>query len=350
MPTLTLSCAISADGYLDDTSAARAVLSSPEDLEAVLKLRAQSDMIVVGAETVRRDDPGLATRGARHVARRARDGRAPDPVKVIVSRSGDLPHDRQIWTSGSAETVVLSRQESDAPATVIRFDEDPVDAVLALARTLDCGDVLIEGGAQILRLALPRARWFRLAVSPHRLGARGHARLFDPDVALPGFHIAYSRDFGGTTVHHIDLHLTRARPLMERAFTLSEQCPPSESAFAVGCVGCDAEMRVLATGFSRETGPRDHAEEAMLSKLDRPPHTVICTLEPCLSRASKPVGCAERLVRAGVRRVIYAVTEDRTFTEQSGLAHLQANGVELIRLSGFEERFRRANAALYGSP
>ncbi len=347
-PNLTLSCCVSADGYLDDQSDARAILSSPEDLDAVLALRATMDMIVVGAETVRRDDPSLATRGEKYIRRRARDGRAADPVKVILTRSGDLPRDRQIWTSGSAETIVLSQSPSDAPATVIQIDEDPIEGVMALAKTLRCQDILIEGGADILTQALPRARWFRLAVSPKMLGDQGRAPLFDPDAFLADNLPVFSQVFGDTTVHHIDLHLIRARALMHQAFALSENCPPSESAFAVGCIGCDADMTVLATGYSRETGPKDHAEEAMLAKLNGvTPHTVICTLEPCLSRASKPMGCAERLVAAGTSRLYYALIEDGTFTEQKGLAYLQDNGVELIHLPGFERSFQSANRPIY---
>ncbi|MEM7671685.1 MAG: dihydrofolate reductase family protein [Pseudomonadota bacterium] len=350
MVNLTLSCAVSSDGYLDDRSTERAILSSPEDLEAVLALRAQSDMIVVGAETLRRDNPSLATRGEDHLATRRAAGRADHPVKLVLTRSGKLPHDRAFFETGSAETIVLSRTETDAPGTVERFEGDPVDALLHIARSRDCRDVLIEGGAQILSLALPRARHLRLAVNPESLGDQGHARLFeDLELFLEPLDVIRTERLGDTQVYHIDLLRSRARPIMEEAFRLSERCPASKTAFAVGAVGCTAELAILATGYSRETGPTDHAEEAMLSKLDEPPHTVICTLEPCLNRESKPKGCAQRLVDAGVQRVFYAIAEDETFTRQSGLTFLDQNGVELIQISGFEEWFRKANQHIYGS-
>ncbi|MGB6229381.1 MAG: dihydrofolate reductase family protein, partial [Litorimonas sp.] len=271
-------------------------------------------------------------------------------VKVVVTRSGDVPHDRAFFRTGSGETIVLSRTPTDAPGTVVAFDGDPIDAVLQLAQERGLKDILIEGGAQMLRLALPRARALRLAVSPKRFGDRGHARLFDDlETFLAPFHVKRTEWLGDTEVHHIDLLLSRARPLMERALALSELCPPSDTAFAVGCLGCAEDLSVLASGYSRETGPADHAEEAMLSKLAKGPHTVVCTLEPCLTRASKPTGCAERLVAAGVRRVIHAVAEDETFTRQSGLDHLRAHGVEVLYLPGFEAAFRRVNAPIYGT-
>lgn len=349
--TLHLSCAVSSDGYLDDSAPARAILSSPEDLDAVLALRAQMDMIVIGAETLRRDNPSLATRGDVHITARKAAGRTADPVKVVVSRSGTIPHDRAFFTTGTAETIVLSQAQTNTPGTDVTLSGDPIDAIVNLAEARGLSNIMIEGGAQMLRLALPRARYLRLAVSPRALGDTGHARLMpDPQAFLATHYSAQTDHLGDTTAHHIDLLLTRARPLMDRAIELSQRCPVSDTAFAVGAVACTEDLRVLATGYSRETGPTDHAEEAMLSKLTAPPHTVICTLEPCLTRASKPTGCAQRLVDAGVSRVIYAVTEDDTFTAQTGLAHLRAHGVELLHLPGYDAPFRTVNAAIYKRP
>jgi riboflavin biosynthesis pyrimidine reductase/pyrimidine deaminase RibD-like protein len=346
--TLHLSCAVSSDGYLDDTSPDRAILSSQEDLDAVLALRARMDMIVIGAETLRRDNPSLATRSDAHIAARKTAGRAPDPVKVVVTRSGNIPHDRAFFKTGTAETIVLSQSPTDAPGLVTSFEGDPIDAILDLAETRDLSDILIEGGAQMLRLAMPRARYLRLAVSRRELGDSGHARLFDDIISfMDSLHVTHSETLGDTTVFHIDLLLSRAMPLMERALQLSETCPPSQTAFAVGAIACTEDLTVLATGYSRETGTADHAEEVVLSKLDSTPHTVICTLEPCLTRASKPKGCAQRLIEAGVRRVIYAVAEDDTFTAQTGLAHLRDHDVELLHLFGYEEWFRAVNGPIY---
>lgn len=350
MVTLTLSCAVSSDGYLDDRSDVRAILSSPEDLDAVLALRAQSDMIVIGAETLRRDNPSLATRGEAHIASRKAAGLAPDPIKVVVTRSGEIPHDRAFFETGRGEKVILSQSPVASSATVKLFSDDPIDAILNLAEARGLSNVLIEGGAQILTLALPRAHWLRLAISPKALGNQGHARLFDDqDAFIAPLSVMHKEKLGDTTVLHIDLLRSRAQLIMAEAFHLSEQCPPSGTAFAVGCVGCTADLSILGTGYSRETGSNDHAEEALLAKLGDVPHTVICTLEPCLTRASKPKGCAQRLVDAGVKRVIYAVAEDRTFTEQTGLAYLRKHGVEVLELGGYEDRFRAVNPLIYNA-
>ncbi|MGH3207986.1 MAG: dihydrofolate reductase family protein, partial [Trebonia sp.] len=52
-PHTILSCAVSIDGYLDDTARDRLILSGPEDLDEVDALRAAADAILVGAGTIR---------------------------------------------------------------------------------------------------------------------------------------------------------------------------------------------------------------------------------------------------------------------------------------------------------
>ena len=59
---VTLSAAVTADGYMDDDSPRRLIISTPGDWEEVYRLRAAHDAILAGAETLRRDDPSLLVR------------------------------------------------------------------------------------------------------------------------------------------------------------------------------------------------------------------------------------------------------------------------------------------------
>src|SRR6185436_10054282 len=95
---------MSADGFLDDTSDRRLLLSNVEDFDRVDEVRAGCDAILVGAATIRRDDPRLVIRDPAR--RAARD--TPDPVKVTVTRSGDLGPDRQFFTTGEAPKLVYA--------------------------------------------------------------------------------------------------------------------------------------------------------------------------------------------------------------------------------------------------
>ena len=82
-PYVVLSAAMSADGYLDDTSPQRLVLSGPEDLDRVDELRAGCDAILVGAGTVRADNPRLLVREASRRSERVRRGLPPDRKSVV---------------------------------------------------------------------------------------------------------------------------------------------------------------------------------------------------------------------------------------------------------------------------
>ncbi|KJS56029.1 dCMP deaminase [Streptomyces rubellomurinus subsp. indigoferus] len=141
---------------------------------------------------------------------------------------------------------------------------------------------------------------------------------------------------------------------LRRAVELSRRCPPSTTAFSVGAVIVGADGTVLAEGFSRETDPHDHAEEAALAKLPAgDPRlrgaTVYSSLEPCGRRASRPRPCARLLIAAGVPRVVVAWREPDLFvTDCQGAALLTAAGVEVVELPELAEEARAVNAHLLG--
>src|SRR5580698_6823115 len=102
-PYVVLSCAISLDGCLDGTGEDRLVLSGPADLDRVDAERAAADAILVGAGTIRRDDPRLLVRSARRQAERRDSGRPPQPAGVTVSASGDLDPAARFFTGDPGE-------------------------------------------------------------------------------------------------------------------------------------------------------------------------------------------------------------------------------------------------------
>ena len=58
-PYTLLSCGMSLDGYLDDATDQRLLLSNEADFDRVDEVRAGCDAILVGAATVRNDNPRL---------------------------------------------------------------------------------------------------------------------------------------------------------------------------------------------------------------------------------------------------------------------------------------------------
>ncbi len=61
-PFVLLSCAVSIDGYIDDTTPQRLLLSNDADFERVDAERAACDAILVGSSTIRHDNPRLQVR------------------------------------------------------------------------------------------------------------------------------------------------------------------------------------------------------------------------------------------------------------------------------------------------
>ena len=105
-PYTLLSCGMSIDGYLDSAKIKRLRLSNDADFDRVDAVRAECDAIMVGAATVRNDNPRLLVRSDdRRAARRAR-GLCPSPMKVTVTARADLDACAAFFVAGDAEKLV----------------------------------------------------------------------------------------------------------------------------------------------------------------------------------------------------------------------------------------------------
>ena len=176
-PYVVLSAAMSADGYLDDTSPQRLVLSGPEDLDRVDELRAGCDAILVGAGTVRADNPRLLVREASRRSERVRRGLPPGPAKVTVTATGQLDPQARFFAADGADKLVYTagpvagplRERLAGAATVVGLaDGAGLREVLGDLAARGIGRLLIEGGSQVLGQALGAglADELQLAVAP----------------------------------------------------------------------------------------------------------------------------------------------------------------------------------------
>jgi diaminohydroxyphosphoribosylaminopyrimidine deaminase/5-amino-6-(5-phosphoribosylamino)uracil reductase len=136
------------------------------------------------------------------------------------------------------------------------------------------------------------------------------------------------------------------------AIELAKRCPPSASAFSVGAVIVDERGVELARGFSRELPelPRCHAEEAALHKLPAlaaAGATLYSSLEPCGRRASGKPPCTERIIAAGIGRVVIAWREPPVFVpDPCGVEVLTAAGVAVVELPELAAAAAAVNAHL----
>jgi 5-amino-6-(5-phosphoribosylamino)uracil reductase len=182
-PYVLLSAAMSLDGYIDDASPERLVLSDEADLDRVDELRAGSDAVMVGARTIRRDDPRLLVRSAGRRQRRTLDGRTASPRKVTVTSTGDLDPDARFFTAtsetGTDEPPLVyvastapagSREPLAAVAEVVPVPAMKADLSWVLTDLAGRGvrRLMVEGGASLLGqfLAAGLADELLLAVAP----------------------------------------------------------------------------------------------------------------------------------------------------------------------------------------
>jgi len=423
-PYVLLSCAISVDGCLDSAGPERLVLSGPGDLERVDGERASSDAIMVGAGTIRRDDPRLLIRSPERRAARVASGRPEHPIGVTLTTSGDLDPGARFFTrQPEASGVGPDREASgigpdrkasgndpdrEAPPGRLVYCAGPVAGRLrrrlgglaevvdmgALAKVVDVsggggtngarpslaavladlsrrgvGRLMVEGGADLSRqfLTCGLADELQLVIAPFFVGEPGAPRF-----AAPGRYpygpshpmvLAEAREIGAVVLLRYLLaaapgqagEATRAdRGWLSQAIELSRRCPPSATAFAVGALVVAGDGSVLATGYSREGDPHDHAEEAALAKLDpADPRlagaTLYSSLEPCRARASRPRPCAELIIEAGLRRVVIAWREPPVFAPGGGADQLAGAGITVVDIPDLAAQARAVNAGVLGS-
>ncbi len=142
------------------------------------------------------------------------------------------------------------------------------------------------------------------------------------------------------------------RRWMERAVQLARLSPPAIWAYSFGAVLVDAAGREIAAGYSRETDPHVHAEEAALAKVaPGDPRllgaTLYSTLEPCSRRRSRPHTCTELIIAAGVPRVVLAWREPPLFVADcQGFELLTGAGVTVLELPELAAAARAVNAHL----
>jgi len=105
-PYTLLSCGISIDGYLGSASPRRLELSNDADFDRVDAVRATCDAILVGAATVRNDNPRLLVRSKTRRDERTARGLPASPIKVTVTEKLALDARADFFTTGDTEKLV----------------------------------------------------------------------------------------------------------------------------------------------------------------------------------------------------------------------------------------------------
>lgn len=387
-PYVLLSAATSVDGYLDDTSPERLLLSNPDDLDRVDEERSWADAILVGAGTLRADNPRLLVKSEERRARRIADGLPEFPMKVTVTASGDIDPSSAFWQHGGGRKVVFAvgaraaektAQALDGLAEVYPVAEGRTwETILEILYGLGIRRLMVEGGGQVHTQLLQQglADELHLVIAPLLVGQPDAPRMFGagdyPGGPLRRMRLLETRQIDNVVllryapkespaeeqVNGSPGHDTRATAAdltwLALACRLAAQCPPSTNAFSVGAVIVAADGTELARGHSREAEDAHvHAEEAALAKLDTDdPHlaeaTLYSTLEPCSRRASSPLSCTQRILRSGLTRVVTAWREPALFVDDcQGVDMLTAAGLTVVEIPELAGAASAANSHLH---
>lgn len=181
---------MSLDGYIDDATPDRLLLSNEEDFDRIDRIRAESDAILVGAGTIRADNPRLLVNSEQRRRERVARGGAEHPLKVTLSASGDLDPRARFWHYGGTKVAYTT----DTGAKELEGRLDGLADVVSLGPTVDFGALLddlgergvrrlmVEGGSHIHTAFLGQGMVdeIQLAVAPVLVGDPRAPRFLGP--------------------------------------------------------------------------------------------------------------------------------------------------------------------------
>ena len=127
-PFVIAKCGMSLDGHLTRSPDENRWLTSPAARRHAMQLRAQVDAILIGAETLRQDNPRLTVRGLRG---------ARQPWRVVLTRSGKLPPNSNLLSDRRSGRTLVYRRRT-------------LKQVLADLGRREITSVVIEGGGEVL--------------------------------------------------------------------------------------------------------------------------------------------------------------------------------------------------------
>src|SRR6266568_7342479 len=123
IPFVIAKCGMSLDGRLTRRKKESRWITSATARRHAQTLRAQVDAILVGAETIRTDNPRLTVRNGSH---------RQQPARVVITRSGKIPRNARVFTDRFATKTRVYRNEA-------------LPAILADLGAKNVTSVMIEG-------------------------------------------------------------------------------------------------------------------------------------------------------------------------------------------------------------
>tara|TARA_B100000965_G_scaffold335189_1_gene300937 strand:+ start:273 stop:1367 length:1095 start_codon:yes stop_codon:yes gene_type:complete len=147
-----LKWAMSLDGRIGLPNGCSKWITNVPARDSVHQIRSQCDAVIVGGGTLRADDPLLTSRGKSK----------PEPLRVVFTKSLDIPKSAKIWDTKIAKTIIAHGPDADesflsdfpdGPEKLRLNSNDPSDLLVALAKK-GCNKVLWECGPLLATSAI----------------------------------------------------------------------------------------------------------------------------------------------------------------------------------------------------
>lgn len=148
-----LKYAMTLDGKIATTTGHSAWVSGPRSRQRVHQLRSQCDAVIVGGNTVRKDNPNLTSHGQG----------SHNPLRVVMSRQLKLPTVAKLWDVSTVPTLVLGQKEAEQSMAealraqgveVVLVDRLTPSVVMDLLYQRGCMSVLWECGGVLAAEAI----------------------------------------------------------------------------------------------------------------------------------------------------------------------------------------------------
>ena len=169
-PWGVLKWAMSLDGRIGLPNGSSKWITGEKARDRVHGLRSKCDAVIVGGGTVRADNPLLTSRGKSN----------PEPLRVVLSSSLDLPKDAQLWDTKVAKTLICycPKSKADAIAAIpsgpekILIEECNPAKLMEILAKKGCNKVLWECGSKLASAAISQncVQEIVLFLSPKLLG------------------------------------------------------------------------------------------------------------------------------------------------------------------------------------
>ncbi|MFI3277917.1 MAG: dihydrofolate reductase family protein [Rikenellaceae bacterium] len=357
---ITISVAISADNFMDDNSPQRLILSNQEDWAEVYRLRADSDAILIGAQTLRSDNPSLGVKSEELREARTRRGSSREPVRVVLSGKGVISADLKLFNKGEGQIIIFSniaRPELEHLCEVVVKDSYDIFYVITELEKRGIKNLFVEGGVNVLNQLFATRLYDRVRVARNTTvmvkdSTAPHLKLPTDITSLPVEKQTLAEVEVSTYFAHKQDNSTVDKLYMSRAVEASRNSPPAATCYRVGAVVVTSKGEIFE-GYTHEGSPTHHAEQIAIFKAQKngaelKGSTIYSTIEPCSKRTSEPKSCSQLIMELGFSRVVFALYEPSCFVCCEGASNLRRAGVEVKQMAEFEAPVRKINAHVIG--